>query len=390
MFLESGSDSTFDTSFFTTTSGTFSSDSTPLGFPGGPRSIKCTVGSAGAVALVGTGNNVLADAGRRISVWVRFEALPAVGPGIFIAIDQASGADDILVLALTSTGKLQLQEVHSGSVVNTTNGLTTLTVGTVYQIGISYTITDSTHYTAKVTLNGVLEISRINNAGGVTMNVGSSQLLFAAASFDNNKSVWFKHIYVDDGATLDYPGNVLVTAKRPFANGTTNGFTTQIGSSGSGYGTGHAPQVNERPLSQTNGWAMIGAGASVPEEYNVESISVGDVNLMGATIIDWVAWVFAKALASETGSLIYGGNTVAIALTSTPTLFTVARGAASYPPGAGADVGIMTTTALTTVSLYECGIMVAYIPPPVPRVTTALRNVAIGHRPYPFRPGVAR
>ncbi|WP_323162301.1 hypothetical protein, partial [Pseudomonas fluorescens] len=80
---------------------------------------------------------------------------------------------------------------------------------------------------------------------------------------------------VDDSSALTDPGNIWVAAKRPNANGTTNGFTTQIGSGGSGYGSGHSPQVNERALSTTNGWSMVGAGAAVTEEYNIESKSTG-------------------------------------------------------------------------------------------------------------------
>lgn len=386
MFAEPGSDATYDTSFYTTTSGTFSSDSTQ--FYTGTRSIKCTVGGSGAVALIGTGNNVLADAGRRISVYMRFETLPSVGPGVFLAIDQAAGAADILVLAITSTGQLQLQELNAASIVHTINGPTILSAGVWYQIGISYTITDATHYTANVTINGKSEISRVNNAGGVTMNISSSQLLLAAFQFDNNKSVWFDNVFVDNGATLDYPGDIRVTAKRPTTNGTSAGFTTQIGGGGSGYGSGHTPQVNERPLSQTNGWSMVGAGASVIEEYNVESSTTGDVDLTRQTLVDLVAWLLASSLANETGSLIYGVSSTPINLTSTPLLFTTAVSVfpAVYPAGTGTDIGIQTTTALTTVSLYECGILVIYTPPPHDNKITPLNHL----RPRVFRPGLAR
>lgn len=359
-FAEPGSDATFDITFWTTSSGTFVSDTAQ--FFTGTRSWKLTVGSAGAVALLGTGNNVLADAGRRISIYMRFETLPATGPGVFLAIDQAGGANDIFVLAITSTGKLQLQELNGATIVNTTNGATTLVAGVWYQFVISYTITDSTHYTANVYINGALEIARVNNAGGVTINVASSQLLIAAFQFDNNKSVWIDNIYVDDGATLDYPGKRLITAKRPFANGTTVGFTTQVGAGGSGYGGGHTPQVNERPLSQTNGWSKAVTGVAITEEYNVEGRAVGDANLVGATIIDSRAWILAKSLASETGSMVYFGSSVPIALTSTPTLFITSVGLATYPAGTGSDIGIISATTSTTVTLYECGIIVVYEP----------------------------
>ena len=43
-------------------------------------------------------------------------------------------------------------------------------------------------------------------------------------------------------------------------------------------------------------------------------------------------------------------------------MFTNAAGSTTYPAGSGSDIGEITTTALTTVSLYECGIVIAYIP----------------------------
>jgi hypothetical protein len=168
--------------------------------------------------------------------------------------------------------------------------------------------------------------------------------------------------YIDNSSSLTDTGNIWVTAKRPVANGTTNGFSTQIGSGGSGYGTGHSPQVNERPLSTTNGWSMVGAGSAVTEEYNIEGKSVGDIDISTATIIDWLGWVSIKALAGETGNVIIDGASVAQAITTTATLYTKIKGSATYPAGTGADIGFQTTTALTTVSLYECGVIVAYIP----------------------------
>jgi hypothetical protein len=175
------------------------------------------------------------------------------------------------------------------------------------------------------------------------------------------QTFWIDDFYVDNRTDLTDPGDVRVTAKRPFANGTTNGFTTQIGAGGSGYGSGHAPQVNERPLSQTNGWSMVGAGAAVTEEYSVEGASVGDVDVSIHPIYDWSSWVFAKSLASETASLIVGGATSNIALTSTATAFQKAAGSTIYPVGS-TDVGIITDTSLTTVSLYECGVLIAFSP----------------------------
>src|SRR6185436_9856514 len=122
--------------------------------------------------------------------------------------------------------------------------------------------------------------------------------------------------YVDSSASLTDTGNIWVTAKRPNANGTTNGFTTQIGSGGSGYGTGHSPQVNERVLSTTNGWSMVGAGSAVTEEYNIESAAAGDIDISSANYVDVMGWVYASSLVNETASIIVNGVSSNISLTS--------------------------------------------------------------------------
>jgi hypothetical protein len=110
---------------------------------------------------------------------------------------------------------------------------------------------------------------------------------------------------------------------------------------------------------------MVGAGSAVTEEYNVENVSTGDIDLTGATLFDWMGWVFAKSLASETASIVVGGTSSNIALTSTATAFMAAKGSATYPAGTGTDIGLVTSTTVTTVSLYECGVQIAYTPAPV-------------------------
>ena len=51
-----------------------------------------------------------------------------------------------------------------------------------------------------------------------------------------------------------------------------------------------------------------------------------------------------------------------IKLNNANTMFTKIAGSSTYPAGTGTDIGIVTATTATTVSLYEAGIMVAYIP----------------------------
>jgi hypothetical protein len=248
------------------------------------------------------------------------------------------------------------------------NGATVLTANTWYRVSLSYIITTSTNFGAKMYLNGNLEASTTNADGTLgAVTTSRAQIGLTNSSIDTWSvtpimSVWVEDVYVDNRSDQTDCGDVNVTAKRPNANGTTNGFTTQIGSGGSSYGTGHSPQVNERPLSATNGWSMVGAGSAVTEEYNIESISTGDVDITGASIVDYSGWVYSKALTTETAQIIVNGVNSNISLTTTNTMFQQIAGSTTYPAGTGADIGEITATTLTTVSLFECGMVVAYIP----------------------------
>ncbi len=210
-------------------------------------------------------------------------------------------------------------------------------------------------------MNGVSNISitnaTLNSTGSIQIRIGNSNV---DATMDYRTS---DH-YIDNDSSLTDTGDVWVTAKRPVSNGAANNFTTQIGSGGSGYGTGHSPQVNERPLSTTNGWSMVGAGSAVTEEYNVESQTTGDINIRNSYIVDYVGWAYMSSLVSETVQMIVNGVSTAQAITSTNTMYTKVAGSTTYPAGTGTDIGVTTDTSLTTVSLFETGIMVAYIPLP--------------------------
>lgn len=306
------------------------------------KSIKYPVNVSAFVQTNGT-----ADAGTRISMYIYLNALPGATASI-------SGPGNMRI-RLTNAGVIQLWNGTTAQVG--TNG-STLATGTWYRISLAYTITSTSVNRFELFKDGISDISVTNATvvtGGTTFTVGN---ISANATLDMRSS---DH-YIDDSSALTDPGDVWVTAKRPNANGTTNGFTTQIGSGGSGYGSGHSPQVNERPLSTTNGWSIVGAGSAVTEEYNIESTSTGDISLTGATIIDYLGWVSASALAAETINIIVNGTNFTQALTTTATIYTKIKGSTTYPAGTGTDIGVQTDTALTTTSLFECGILVAYIP----------------------------
>lgn len=373
-FLESGTDATQDLSFYPTTSGAVTSDTSQS--VTGPRSLKCNTGAGPTTASAKAPTGVLADAGRRINCNFRFTALP--GATVTIVGGQTAASANVFLLQMTTAGKLQIVPTGATTVL----GTTVLSVNTWYRLSVSYTYTNSTTFRFDFRVNGNLEGSA--TAGTMSASVTSILNLQAGSNFGANVSVWFDNVYVDDGSDYADPGagvtNPLqVTNKRSFANGTTNGFTTQIGSGGSGYGTGHAPQVNEQPLSTTNGWSMIGVGSAVTEEYNVENASTGDVNLTGATIKGVRGWVYAKSALAETGSIVVDGTSTNIALTSTNTLFTQNSATPTvFPAGTGTDIGVVTSTTVTTVSLYECGVLVCFNPAAAASTTKTLAALGVG------------
>lgn len=354
-FLEPGGDSTFNVAA-TSAKGLWD---TVIGTPAVVtdfvhgahiKSIKFRPGSTDYVQSF-----TMQDSGTRGSFYVYFNVLPNAVATI-LNISQTTTSNNVWRIRITSGGVLQIwnSTVQLGS-----NG-STLTAGTWYRISFAYTLTNTTTYTINTFFNGASDISVTN--GSTLAFVTSNKFLLGNSGTNATLDMRVSDIYIDDSNALTDTGNIWVTAKRPNANGTTNGFTTQIGSGGSGYGTGHSPQVNERPTSSTNGWSMVGAGSAVTEEYNIEGKSVGDIDISSATIVDWVGWIDTKSLVGETVQIILDGANNSQAITSTETLFTKVKGSSTYPSGTGADIGMTTDTSLTTVSLYDAGVIVAYIP----------------------------
>lgn len=327
----------------------------------GNRSIKLAT-TSGSVSIFTGDTGVCADAGTAVSVWVRFGNLPTLDTSFLGSAATAFGAT-LIRFVITSGGLVKL---YSSGVQIGTAGTTVLATNTWMRISAAWVLTTTANWTVKIWINGTLE-KTWTQADATLAAIGTSELGLEAShspgggGADTNTH-WFDDVYVDNRATLTDPGDIRVTSKRAFSNGTTNGFTTQIGAGSSGYGSGHALQVNEQPLSQTNGWSHVVSGVAITEEYNVENVSTGDVNLTGRTLIDWMGWLVAKSLAGETASIVVGGTNSNISLTSTVTGFYKAKGSTTYPAGTGTDVGIVTATTATTVSLYEAGIMVAYSP----------------------------
>lgn len=352
-FLEPGTDATEDLIFYGTVTGTVASASDQA--KTGLRSIKVSSGSPAATAQLSSPVGVFTDSGSQMSFYFRISALPAAD-AVILQIQQAAGGG-IANIFLQTDGKLRFAPVGATAAT----GTTVLAANTWYRICISFYITNTTTFAFKTYVDGVLDSTA--NAGTLTRTTSSIFKFALQSTVGANVDVWFDDIYCATGgaSSSSQPdtGNILVTAKRPNANGTTNGMTGT--GAGSGYGTGNSVYVNERPLSLTSYVSVLGVGATVTEEYNIENLSTGDVDLTGAILVDYVGWVFAKvAVGTEAGQLILNGSNSAKTYTTTDTLFTTFAGSTTYPAGTGSDIGVITDTSLTTFTLEECGIIFAF------------------------------
>jgi hypothetical protein len=296
----------------------------------------------------------LSDAGGRITVYFYLNALPSI-TDTFLRLAQTGFGSTVLSLRITTGGVLQLwkSSAQIGS-----NG-STLSTGVWYRITLCWKITSTTVNQFATFVNGTADIS-VTNA---TLDFASSaDFRMGNVSGDSgNADFRFSDFYMDDSNALTDPGNIYVTAKRPYSNGSANNWSTQVGSGNSGYGFDHSRQINERPNSDSNGWSEASLTNTI-EEYSIESVSQGDINILSATIIDFMGWVRAKSTASETARMILAGNTYNIALTTSIAFFKQIAGSTIYPQG-NTDIGIETpAVSVQTETLYEAGIIVAYIP----------------------------
>jgi hypothetical protein len=353
-WLEPGGDATFGIALFDANNG---SPATATDFVHGShvKSIKYPSGGANNNGKKGT----LADSGSRVSFWLYVNALPTATCSFFDALTTGFGTG-VLVFRCTSGGVLQL---FSSGVQLGSNG-PTLATGSWHRLSFAYTITNTTTFTAKVWVDGVLGLTVSNT--GTLASTGSSDALFGNITGDTTFDTRFSDFYIDNSASLTDPGNIWVTAKRPNANGTNVQFTTQIGSGGSGYGSGHSPQVNERPENDANGWSISTTSVQT-EEYNIEGVSTGDINISGATIVDYMGWIRAAESTtanSPVSHIILNGVSTAVTLTTSGAYYTAIAGSTTYPAGTGTDIGMdgAYTSVAGTYSLYECGVVVAYIP----------------------------
>ena len=278
---------------------------------------------------------ILADAGRRISVYFRFNAFPANVMSILTLFDSTEGLWSLEV-QVNPSGVLSFEGV-TGS---------TLSTGIWYRICLAYTITSSTISEFRVYLNGILDITKSNIAN----RTDSSAIRIGwRDSPGANKVLNFHHVYVDDSAALTDIGDIRVTAKLPNAV-VHDDFDGSTGA------------VNERPISEANLQSHTDT-TQVHQDYDIETAAGGDVDISADTQIALSFWVWAAdgSGANGTPKLIYQADTEqAISLVATPSLFTKIVDTAIYPSAGTSVIGMESTGAGADTFFYEGGVLVAY------------------------------
>lgn len=355
-FMESGTDATQDFNFYTSNVSCTSSTTVA---ETGPRSIKCTTDGSGNNANVQK-NSVVSDAGTRISEYINLTDAPVTNQMTFLQTVNA-GTTVLFKLAIKPSTNILNLENGPGTVLGS-NG-PAISTGIWYRIALVYTVTDTTHYSANVYVNGVLAISVTSTGAGTalagTTGVNLTTGWTSTAASNANKTINVDDVYVDNGSDLTDPGDIHVTAKLPISDGASNPYTTNGSAAGTVCTSGtHCRYVNERPLNTSN-FLSTTTNAS-RENFTIQSASAGDQSLTNTTIIGDSAWLYASVGTACTGSITNNGTDSNISLTTTNTLFTNLTSTSSYPSGNQA-VGIVSCNT-SQLNFYEGGMLIAYTP----------------------------
>ncbi len=317
-----------------------------------------------------TTSNYIYNIGARVSFYIYISTLPSATSEI--AEISSSASATTAYLQLTSAGVLQLW----GSAQMGSNG-STLSTGTWYRISIAYNIKTTTVNEFRVFVDGVQDITSSNQA---ILNAIPRRFIIGNIDGNANLNFRFSDLYIDDSFSLTDMGDVWVTSKRPISNGSSNTFITQLGSGGSGIGTGHTPQINERPISSVNGWSVSSGVGLATELYNVQDSSSGDINISNNPILGYAGWLYGAGSATpgdQDHKLIVNGKYVQI---GTLSYHYQAFTGNTYPSNTNNDIGIQIGSFSTpsVAAVLEAGIIVAYKNEQLPSVLSiSSRNLTL-------------
>ena len=303
LFIESGSDATQDTSFYQNSSngdGSVTSDSTTS--KTGPRSMKFDSGtgsSAASLRLYVPTFDTCSTRGR-LSFYIRFTNFPIDDSqdrpnGIFLSffnsVHYALSIDDGGVLSLSYYSGItpyQYSRLVKGS---------TLSTGVWYRFCIAWRFTADSFDDVRVYLNGSLDMSANRTPLTGVGTITAFSFGWPSDFVGSSKVFNLDDIYLDNNDSLTDPGDIRVTNKRPASNNVNN-FPVAVGNNPASRWT----NVNEQPISTTNGWLENVGAATVNENYGIEAANTGDVDVSG------YSGIYPNALPSSGVSTKWSGG----------------------------------------------------------------------------------
>ncbi len=299
---------------------------------------------------------VLQAAGNRISAFIRVPALPT-GSDTAVTLLGATptgSTTTLLTVRLDTAGKLRLYTNNVTTLLK--QGTTVLSTGQWYRISLSYAITTTTNWSAKVYIgDSATPEFTATNADGTLSSAAPADLslMGVGTALGANFLLYVSDIYVDDTTDQSNPGNVHVSRRAV--------TTVSSGSWDTTTGTG---DLTERPPNTANRIGQL-ATTQATVDYNVEAASAGDADLTGVTIRGRAAfaWFTLSSLTgTPTGTLRIDGAGVGSAMdpasANTYQLAWAADTTASYP----STVGVTSSGLAADTLVAELGAIVAYVP----------------------------
>lgn len=273
-FLEAGTDSTSDIKMFDGSYNTPSSSTTQKHT--GPNSLKFDTTAGGVSTWIKT--NTLTKAGTRIDMWY-YLSWPGSANAELWAFTNSSDSN-VAQLMIDTSGKLYFAN-GSGTLMGTA-GTHAVGASAWHRISVAYTVTDATHNEFRAWVDGTADATVTNGTMGGDAN--AIHLIFGengVANWGSSKVTYVDDIYADNDTSLLDPGDIRVTAKLPNAENTTE-FNTAIGNARSATDYNN---VNERPLSETNGWEDAPAAAtSTTATYTANSSWISPMGVVSANV----------------------------------------------------------------------------------------------------------
>ena len=338
LFMEPGTDATRDTRFYSSNTDTtlqlIYSDSSIKNT--GPCSLGFDSGTGSGASFVkinifpqittydspvpGYSNVNGAELHGRLSFYVRFASFPNAALGIFGRIMDMNGpaGPGPGAISIDGSGVLKLL-LWDGIFPNFYHQIgsdgPTLSTNTWYRICFCWNNTNRFINKRVVYVNSVLGIS----VGNINLGFDPEGILtfvslgWVQDPLVNSAVMNIDDIYLDTADSLEDAGDIRVTNKIPSSN-STNSFPTAIGNNPAN----RWENVDEQPLSLTNGWSEnTGGPYPIDEDYGIQSSASGDVDLSS-----------------------FGG----------------------FYPNVSPATGIrsLVTTSGKGVNLYECGVLISY------------------------------